>query len=177
VVAADALVDLLQDVLAFFTRNALHEYSGRCASLVKLVSDEDVGLGAADELLSRVLVRGDLLLAVVVDERLPPVHVDHHDLLPSWLMDWDSGRWRRLRNRWRVKLVDEDARWYLSASGSKLREDVRCNVVVANDVIELKIIELVLELADFEAVGVHVLLVAVPGLVDLVDDHCGVAID
>jgi hypothetical protein len=56
VVAADALVDLLQDVLAFLPRDALHEYSGRCAPLVKLVSDEDVGLGAADELLGLVLV-------------------------------------------------------------------------------------------------------------------------
>jgi hypothetical protein len=42
---------------------------------------------------------------------------------------------------------------------------------------ELETIELVLEIADFEAVGVHVLLVAVPGLVDLVDDHCRVAVD
>jgi hypothetical protein len=110
VVTADALVDLLQDVLAFFTRDALHEYSRRCTPLVKLVSDEDVGLGAADELLSRVLVGGDLLLAEVVDEALPPVHVDHHDLLPNWWMGWDSGRWRRLRDGWRVKLLDEDTR-------------------------------------------------------------------
>jgi hypothetical protein len=42
---------------------------------------------------------------------------------------------------------------------------------------ELETIELVLELVDFEAVGVHVLLVAVPRLVDLVDDHCRVAVD
>jgi hypothetical protein len=56
VVAADALVDLLQDVLAFLSGNALHEYSRRRAPHVKLVSDEDVGLGATDELLSQVLV-------------------------------------------------------------------------------------------------------------------------
>jgi hypothetical protein len=48
-----------------------------------------------------------------------------------------------------VKLVDEDTRLHLSAGGSKLREDVRCNIVVANDVMELETIELVLELADF----------------------------
>jgi hypothetical protein len=52
VVAADAFVNLLQDVLAFLSGNALHEYSSRCAPPVELVSDEDVGLGAADELLS-----------------------------------------------------------------------------------------------------------------------------
>jgi hypothetical protein len=64
-------------------------------------------------------------------------------------MHWVSGRWRRLWDGWRVKLVDEDIRWYLSASRTELRQDVRCNVVVANDVVELETIELVLELADF----------------------------
>jgi hypothetical protein len=92
-------------------------------------------------------------------------------------MCWISGRWRWLRDGWRVKLVDEDTHWYLSASRTKLRQDVRCNIVVADDVVELETVKLVLELADFWAVGVHVLLVAVPGLVDLVDDHCGVAVD
>jgi hypothetical protein len=121
VVATDAFVDLLQDVLAFLSRDALHEYSGRCAPLVELVSDEDVGLGAADELLCQVLVRGNLLLVEVVDEGLPLVHVNHHDLLASRGMRWDSGRWRRLRDGWRVKLVDEDTRWYLSTSRTKLR--------------------------------------------------------
>jgi hypothetical protein len=121
VVAADTLVDLLQDVLAFLSGNALHEYSGRCAPSVELVSDKDVGLGMADELLGQVLVRGTLLLAEVVDEGLSPVHVDHHDLLASWGMCWGSGRWRRLRDGWRVKLVDEDTRWYLSADRAKLR--------------------------------------------------------
>jgi hypothetical protein len=39
VVAADAFVDFLQDALAFFSGNALHEYSRRCAPPVELVSD------------------------------------------------------------------------------------------------------------------------------------------
>jgi hypothetical protein len=39
VVAADAFVDLLQDALAFFSENVLHEYSRRCAPPVELVSD------------------------------------------------------------------------------------------------------------------------------------------
>jgi hypothetical protein len=38
-VAADAFVDLLQYVLAFFSGNTLHEYSRRCASPVELVFD------------------------------------------------------------------------------------------------------------------------------------------
>jgi Tfp pilus assembly pilus retraction ATPase PilT len=48
-----------------------------------------------------------------------------------------------------VKLVDEDTRWYLSASRTKLRQDVCCNVVVVDDVMEFETIEFVLELADF----------------------------
>jgi hypothetical protein len=39
VVAVDAFVDLLQDVLAFFSGNALHEYSRSGALLVELVPD------------------------------------------------------------------------------------------------------------------------------------------
>jgi hypothetical protein len=48
-----------------------------------------------------------------------------------------------------VKLVDEDSRWYLCTSRTKLRQDVRCNIVVTDDVMELETIEFVLELADF----------------------------
>jgi hypothetical protein len=39
VVAADAFMDLLQDALAFFSGDTLHEYSGRCTLHVELVSD------------------------------------------------------------------------------------------------------------------------------------------
>jgi hypothetical protein len=60
-----------------------------------------------------------------------------------------SGRWRRIRDGWPVKLVDEDTCWYLSTSRTKLRQDVRCNIVVSDDVMELETLELVLELADF----------------------------
>jgi hypothetical protein len=48
-----------------------------------------------------------------------------------------------------VKLVDEDTHWYLSSSRTKLRQDVCCNVVVEDDVMELEIVEFVLELANF----------------------------
>jgi hypothetical protein len=148
VVAADAFMDLLQDSLAFFSGDAHHEYSGRFSPPVELVSNQDVGLGMADELLGHVLVHGNLLLVDVVDEGLPPVHVNHHDLLASWGMCWISGRWRRLRYGWRVKLVDEDTCWYLSTTRAKLRQDVRCNIVVADDVMELETLELVHDLVD-----------------------------
>jgi hypothetical protein len=72
---------------------------------------------------------------------------------------------------------DKDSDGYLSASRTKLRQDVRCNLVVTDDVVEVKIVELVVELADFQTVGINVLLVAIPRLVDFVDDHCGVAVD
>jgi hypothetical protein len=45
--------------------------------------------------------------------------------------------------------VDEDSDWYLYLSRTKLRQEVRCNVVVMDDVVELETVELVLELVDF----------------------------
>jgi hypothetical protein len=48
-----------------------------------------------------------------------------------------------------VKLVDEDSDRYLCASRTKLRQNVRCDIVVADDMVELETVELVLELADF----------------------------
>jgi hypothetical protein len=76
-----------------------------------------------------------------------------------------------------MKLVDGYSDGYLCVSRTKLRQDVRCNVAVADGMVELETIELVLELADFQAIGVNVLLFVIPRLVDLVDDHCGVAVD
>jgi hypothetical protein len=64
-------------------------------------------------------------------------------------MCWISGQWRRVRDGWRVKLVDEDNRWYLSASRAKLRQDVCCNIVVVDDMMELVTVDLVLDIADF----------------------------
>jgi hypothetical protein len=45
--------------------------------------------------------------------------------------------------------MDEDTHWYVSVSRTKLRRDVRCNIVVVDDVMELETVEFVLELADF----------------------------
>jgi hypothetical protein len=46
-------------------------------------------------------------------------------------MRWDSGRWRRLRDGWRVKLVDEDTRWYLSTSTVGLSRQLGSSTVTA----------------------------------------------
>jgi hypothetical protein len=100
-------------------------------------------------LLGQVLVSWNLLLADVVDERLSPVHVYHHDLLASLRRRWVSGCGCRLRDGWHMKLMDEDSYWYLCASRTKLRQDICCNVVVVDDVMELETIEFVLELANF----------------------------
>jgi hypothetical protein len=76
-----------------------------------------------------------------------------------------------------MNLMEEDSDGYLCASRTKLRQDVRSNIVVTDDMMELEAIVLVLELADFQAIGIHVLFVAIPRLFDLVDDHCRVAVD
>jgi hypothetical protein len=128
-------------------------------------------------LFDHVLVGGNLLLVDVVDEGLSLVDVDHHDLLPKLWWHCVNGRGHRLQNEWCMKLVDEDSDRYLRVSRTKLRQDVRCNIVVVDDVVELETVELVLELANFQTVGVHVLLDVVPRLVDLIDDHYGIATD
>jgi hypothetical protein len=48
-----------------------------------------------------------------------------------------------------MKLVDEDSFCYLCASRTKLRQDVRYNIVVMDDVMELETREFVLELTNF----------------------------
>jgi hypothetical protein len=73
----------------------------------------------------------------------------HHDLLTGLRRRRVSGRGRWLRDGWRVKLVDEDSCWFWCASRTKLRQNVCCNVVVVDDVMELEIVEFVLKLADF----------------------------
>jgi hypothetical protein len=45
--------------------------------------------------------------------------------------------------------VEEDSRWYLGTRRSQLRQDICCNIVVADDMVELETMELVLKLADF----------------------------
>jgi hypothetical protein len=92
VVAADAFVDLLQDVLAFIPWYALHEYSRSSTLPVELVSDLYTGLGSADELFGHVLIEGNLLLVDVVDEGLSPVKVDHLDLPTRLRWSWVNGR-------------------------------------------------------------------------------------
>jgi hypothetical protein len=100
VVAADAFVHLLQDVLSFFPRNTLHEYSRSGALPVELVFDLYVGLGSMDDLLGQVPVCGNLLLADVVDEGLSPIHIYHHDLLTGLGRRRVSGRGRRFWVGW-----------------------------------------------------------------------------
>jgi hypothetical protein len=118
-----------------------------------------------------VLDNGNLLLVDVVDEGLSLIHVDHHDLLTGMWWPRISGHWHQLRDGWHVKLVDKDSDGNLSASRTKLQLDVRCNIVVVDEVVDLASIKFILNLADFQTVGIHVLLIAVPRFVDLVEDH------
>jgi hypothetical protein len=115
-------VDLLQDVLAFLPRDALHEYSRRCAPLVKLVSDEDVGLRAADELLGQVLIRGNLLLSVPT---AAPACPDRASRVVVVVCVWGGGRLAAARDMRRfVELggeTEKRRRWEAGARRSRGR--------------------------------------------------------
>jgi hypothetical protein len=60
-----------------------------------------------NKLFGLVFVRGDPLLADVVNEGLSPVQVDHHDLMTGLWWRRVSGRGHRPQDGWCVKLVDE----------------------------------------------------------------------
>jgi hypothetical protein len=72
--------------------------------------------------------------------------------------------------------LDEYAGRDQRALRPQLGEDVGRHVVVVRDVVELYSFEVVLELAQLGAVGVHRFLLDVACLVDLVDDNLGVAV-
>ena len=75
-----------------------------------------------------------------------------------------------------VECLNEHARWYDGLLGSKLGQSVSRHIVVPGDVVELQTIELGFELPNFPAVGIHLLLGALPVLVDLLYDDFGVTI-
>ena len=72
--------------------------------------------------------------------------------------------------------MNEHAWWYDGSLGSELGQSVSRHVVVSGDVVELQTIELGFELPNFPAVGIHLLLGALPVLVDLLYDDFGVTI-
>ena len=75
-----------------------------------------------------------------------------------------------------VECLNEHAGWYDGSLGSELGQDVSHHIVVPEDVVELHTIELVFELPDLPAVGIHLLLGALPVFVDLLYDDFGVTI-
>ena len=72
--------------------------------------------------------------------------------------------------------MNKHARWYDGSLGSKLGQNISRHIVVPRDVVELQTIELGFELPDLPAVGIHLLLGALPFLVDLLYDFFGVAV-
>ena len=72
--------------------------------------------------------------------------------------------------------MNEYAWWYNGSLESELVQNVYRNIVVLRDVMELQTIELGFELPDLPAIGIHLLLGALPVFVDLLYDDFGVTI-
>ena len=72
--------------------------------------------------------------------------------------------------------MHEDSGWEKCPLRAQLGEYIGCHVVVPKDMVEFLAEEVGLELMYLLAVGIHVLLSAVPILVDLLDDDFGVAV-
>jgi hypothetical protein len=75
-----------------------------------------------------------------------------------------------------VESLNKHAGWYDGPLGSKLGQNIGRHIVVPRDVVKLHTIKLGFELPDLLTVGVHLLLGALPVLVDLLYDDFGVAI-
>ena len=75
-----------------------------------------------------------------------------------------------------VECLNLHAGWYDGPLGSKLGQNIGRHVVVPRDVVKLQTIKLGFELPDLLTVCVHLLLGALPVLVDLLYDDFGVAI-
>ena len=74
-------------------------------------------------------------------------------------------------------IASEDACRHRLSAGRRFRQRVSRFVETPRDVIELEVVELVLQLADFSAACSHLGVVAARLLHDLVDDELGVAPD
>ena len=75
-----------------------------------------------------------------------------------------------------VECLNEHAGWYDGPLGSELGQCVSRDVVVPGDMVELQTIKLGFELPDLPAVGIHLLLDALPIFIHLLYDDFGVAI-
>ena len=76
-----------------------------------------------------------------------------------------------------MEFLYEHIRGYLGSVGSQFGQSVSCNVEILHNIDDFYTLEVFLKFTDFYAVSIHVFLGAVPILVNLVDDHLGVAID
>ena len=72
--------------------------------------------------------------------------------------------------------MDEDSSGNEGPLGAQLGEYISCHIVVPKNVVEFEAIEVGLEPTYLLAVGIHLLLRALPVLVDLLHDDFGVAI-
>ena len=72
--------------------------------------------------------------------------------------------------------MNEYAWWYNGSLESELVQNVYRNIVVLRDVMDLQTTELGFELPDLPAIGIHLLLGALPVYFDLLFDNFGVTI-
>jgi hypothetical protein len=87
-----------------------------------------------------------------------------------------DGYLRRRLDGWLLELLDEDSRWDLSTCGPQFGQDIRANIVLPQYMVNLQAGEVAFQLAHFLYISIHRLLVAVPFLVDLLNNKKGIAI-
>jgi hypothetical protein len=116
------------------------------------------------------------LVSNEVDKSLSPVLLQYHNLSIGLLGTHVDGYLRRRLDGWLFELLDEDSRWDLGTRGPQFGQGVRTNIVVPQYIMNLQAGEFAFQLAHFLYISIHCLLVAVPFLVDLLNDKKRVAI-
>jgi hypothetical protein len=116
------------------------------------------------------------LISYEVDKSPSPVFLQHHNLSIGLLGTRVDGYLRRRLDGWLVELLDEDSRRDLGTRGPQFRQGIRANVVLPQYMMNLQAGELAFQLAHFLHISVHCLLVAIPFLVDLLNNKKRVAV-
>jgi hypothetical protein len=116
------------------------------------------------------------LISNEVDKSLSPVLFQHHNLSIGLLGTHVDGYLRRRLDGWLLELLNEDSQRDLGACGPHFGQDIRVDIVLLQYMMNLQAGEVAFQFAHFLYISIHCLFVAVPFLVDLLNDKKRVAI-
>lgn len=154
-----------KDFYALLLRDAFHQYVSGGRPPVELILYHYVTCGSVGKLLVLLPIGIGPLVDNEIDDGYSPISFDneHRVMHIRDFHDWFGviGLVKEL-DRGLMQVLNENSCWDHGSLGAELGEDVGGDVLLSWDEVDLQAIELVFELADLSAVGVHDLLPYVP---------------